>query len=451
MSHSFLFNIISRLILIVATSIGIGWAFTSEQHAFAGVGLCLLLVILISNLIQYQNRVNERISYFFEAVKNEDFSLAFPSHKNDRIIQELNQNLAEVNEQIQRIQLTQHQQEQYFRALIEHVGTGILTYDDRGFVIHANRSLKNLFGLEQFTHLKQLEKVDHQLAQLLPQIHQHGQRLVTFNGKQGKVNISIKSSTFKNKEKNLVLLSVQDINRELDEKELDSWMRLIRVLTHEIMNSIAPVTSLSESLSSYFQKEGQPIAPEQINEKIIGTTIRGLDIIKEQGRGLISFVESYRKLTRLPNPNKQPIEVDGLLQKMHLLYKAQNQDDKILLEVNTTSNDLTIHADEKMINQVLLNLVKNSREALADTESGKIEMLAGRNKKGQIEICVKDNGPGIPAELLDEIFVPFFTTRENGNGIGLSLSRQILRLHGGSLNVRSVPNKETVFCLLFND
>ncbi|WP_339738840.1 ATP-binding protein [uncultured Sunxiuqinia sp.] len=450
MNQSFLVHVLIRILLIAGVSFGIGWALFSMQSIVISVGLFVILFIQIINLIHYQNSVNERIRYFFEAVKNEDFSQAFSIQKGDKIIQELNQSLQEINRKIQQIKIENHQQEQYFRALIEHVGTGILTYDDRGFVIHANSTLKKMLGLEQFTHLKQLERIDDSLLHALKQIQQQDRKLITFNGKQGKVNVSIRASSFKNKDQTLTLLSVQDINRELDEKELDSWMRLIRVLTHEIMNSIAPVTSLSESLASYFQKDGKAISPEEVNEKMIGTTIRGLEVIREQGRGLIKFVESYRKLTRLPKPDKKVIRVNDLLEKMILLNQVQNQDSSIQLEKKLQSADLDIQADEKLISQVLINLIKNSREALAETENARIVLLAGRNKNGQVEICVKDNGPGIPTDMLDEIFVPFFTTRENGSGIGLSLSRQILRLHGGSLNARSVPNKETLFCLLFN-
>ncbi len=450
MNQSFLVNILSRILLIAGVAFGIGWALFSMQSILFGIGLLLVLLVQIINLIHYQNSVNGRIRYFFEAVKNEDFSQAFPIQKGDKIIQELNQSLQEINRKIQQIKIENHQQEQYFRALIEHVGTGILTYDDKGFVIHANSTLKKMLGLEQFTHLKQLEKVDDSLLHALKQIQLQDRKLIAFNGKQGKVNVSIRASSFKNKDQTLTLLSVQDINRELDEKELDSWMRLIRVLTHEIMNSIAPVTSLSESLGSYFQKNGKAISPEEVNEKMIGTTIRGLEVIREQGRGLIKFVESYRKLTRLPKPEKKVIRVNDLLEKMILLNQVQNQGSSIQLEMKLQSPDLEIQADEKLISQVLINLIKNSREALIETENARIVLLAGRNKNGQVEICVKDNGSGIPSDMLDEIFVPFFTTRENGSGIGLSLSRQILRLHGGSLNVRSVPNKETVFCLLFN-
>ncbi|MGD9556814.1 MAG: PAS domain-containing sensor histidine kinase, partial [Mangrovibacterium sp.] len=247
----------------------------------------------------------------------------------------------------------------------------------------------------------------------------------------------------------LTLLSVQDINQELDEKELDSWLRLIRVLTHEIMNSIAPVTSLSESLSSYYMKDGKMISKEDINEKIIQNTIRGLDIIKEQGKGLIHFVELYRRFTRLPKPDKKPVGVAAMLERTVMLNQNTFGEKQIDYIISVKDPALTITADENLISQVLNNLVKNAAEALGEGEGGKIELAAGMNLKNQVEILVKDNGPGIQPEIINEIFVPFFTTRTNGNGIGLSLSRQIMRLHGGSLKVHSVPDKETVFTMVF--
>ena len=450
MRHSFKINTLLRILMVVALSMSIGWSLFTRQSWVLTALFFLFLLIFVISLIQYQNRVIEKITYFFEAVKNEDFSQAYPNKKGDPIIRELNNNLNEVNKQIQQIKIESHQQEQYFQALIEHVGTGILTYDEKGFVLHANSSIKKMLGLGQFTHMKQLEKVDEQLLKTILNMPQQGRKLVSFKGKQGQVNLSIKSSLFKNHDKQFALLSVQDINQELDEKELDSWMRLIRVLTHEIMNSIAPVTSLSESISNFFVKDGEAILPEEVNEKMIKTTIRGLEVIREQGRSLISFVESYRKLTRLPKPEKNEILVAELLEKMVLLNRAQFPDSKIQFVTRVESPDISIHADEKLISQVLINLLKNSQEALIDKEEARIELISRVNKNGQVELCVKDNGPGIPKELQDEIFVPFFTTREKGSGIGLSLSRQIMRLHGGGLSVHSIPDKETIFCMRFN-
>ncbi len=449
MDKSYLLNILFRILLIAVVSFGIGVCIFTGQPFLAGIILLFVLIILVVNLIHYQNKINEQINYFFEAVRNEDFSLTYPALKGDRILEKLNRNLNNVNKQIQQIKINNQQQEQYFRALLDHVGTGILTFDEKGFVIHGNSYVKRLLGMEQLTHLKQVEKVDIQLANLLRQMQQHEQKLVNFNGENGQSNMLIKATSFKSRDQQLTLLSVQDINQELDEKELDSWLRLIRVLTHEIMNSIAPVTSLSESLSSYYMKDGKMISKEDINEKIIQNTIRGLDIIKEQGKGLIHFVELYRRFTRLPKPDKKPVGVAAMLERTVMLNQNAFGEKQIDYIISVKDPALTITADENLISQVLNNLVKNAAEALGEGEGGKIELAAGMNLKNQVEILVKDNGPGIQPEIINEIFVPFFTTRTNGNGIGLSLSRQIMRLHGGSLKVHSVPDKETVFTMVF--
>lgn len=449
MFHSNRFQIGWRISLIVLWAVGLSWVYFTGQHLSWGVLFGVLLLIQTGQLIHFQHKITERISYFFESIKNEDFSQNFEPRDRSSIVRSLHENMQLVNDYIQRVKIDAQQQEQYFRALIEQVGTGILTFNEKGFVLHANQSLKKLFGLEQLTHLAQLEKVDPMLAQVLRQIQPNEQKMVQFTGKQGSTTLLVKSGAFRNQKETLSLLSIQDINRELDEKELDSWLKLIRVLTHEIMNSIAPVTSLSESLSNYYQKEGEPIPASEVDDKLVKNTIRGLEIIKEQGKGLISFVESYRKFTRLPKPEKKLVSVADLLEKTALLRRAALPDDHTQITVKRPEKELLVLADEKLISQVMINLVKNAVEALDQQESGEIELIGRENQSGQTEIVVRDNGPGIPPELMEEIFVPFFTTRENGSGIGLSLSRQIMRLHGGSLKVQSTPGKETSFTLGF--
>ena len=245
------------------------------------------------------------------------------------------------------------------------------------------------------------------------------------------------------------MLSLQDIRNELDEKELDSWMKLIRVLMHEIMNSIAPITSLSESLCKYYMIEGRVARPDELTESTINTTLRGLNVIREQGTGMMQFVESYRKLTRLPKPEMKLFSIFDLLERIKILYAslANSEKNKLMVTVNPPAIELL--ADENLISQVLINLVKNALEANENNQDGKIHIYAGLNSDHRIEIKVADNGQGIPDEIIEQIFIPFFTTRENGSGIGLSLSRQIMRLHGGTLQVRSNPGKETVFNMIF--
>ena len=450
MNRFYKFHTISRILLIIGTTLLEGWLFFDHEppHILSYV-VPFIILIQVINLIYFQNRINEKINYFFEAIRNEDFSLDYPSHRGDRILRELHKNLTKVNLYMQQKKIEIEKQEQYFRALIEHINIGIVTYNANGFVLHSNKGFKKLFNIEQVTHLNKFKNIDENIYLTLSQIQNLEQKLVVYNAPHGQINLLIKASTFISQSDKLTLVSVQDIKQELDEKELDSWMKLIRVLTHEIMNSIAPVTSLTDSISQLYVTDNRPIKPEEITEPVINTTIRGLDVIKEQGKGLINFVQSFRQLTRLPKPVKKEINVFSLFEKLVMLNQVGTLSDSVKLEITPFDESIQILADEQLISQVLNNLIKNSNEALHDTENALIRLSADISPDCHVEISVSDNGPGIAPELITEIFVPFFTTRENGNGIGLSLSRQIMRLHGGTLKVQSKPDVETTFTLRF--
>jgi nitrogen fixation/metabolism regulation signal transduction histidine kinase len=303
--------------------------------------------------------------------------------------------------------------------------------------------------VDVLTHLNQLKKIDHKLFMNLKNIQASEQKLITFGNNKGTIQLLVKANSFISANKELILISVQDIKNELDEKELDSWRKLIRVMMHEIMNSITPITSLSESLAGYFYSEGNVKAPREINEKTIETTIRGLEVIREQGKGLISFVESYRKLTRLPKPEKKPFSAKNLIENIIILSGSFHHADHVNIGFNVQPEELEILADEKQISQVLVNLVKNAFQANAENKEAKVKILCGLGSNGRPEVKVIDNGPGITADVLDKVFIPFFTTKENGSGIGLSLSRQIMQMHGGTLKLISYPGKQTVAALSF--
>ncbi|MFA5820108.1 MAG: ATP-binding protein, partial [Bacteroidales bacterium] len=404
---------------------------------------------LTISLISYLNSTNKKIRFFFDSVRNDDSNLSFPVNAKERSFRELYQSMNRVNQQIQKLKIENRNQEQYFQILLEHLATGIITYNEKGFILHANSSAKRLLSADVLTHLQQIERIDQKLFQTINSIKPFERRLVAINNEQGEIQLSLKATSFRTNNNELIILSIQDIKNELDEKELESWMKLIRVLMHEIMNSITPITSLSESLSHIYSTEGIPVLPEEVTAKTIVTTLQGLNVIKEQGKGLMSFVESYRKLTRVPEPVKKLFRVADLLSRVQILYSSLERSDRIDLSFSLKDPDLEIFADQNLISLVLINLVKNALEANENNPEGKIIIVAGNDSNHHPEICVIDNGPGITEENLDEIFVPFFTTRQNGSGIGLSISKQIMRVHGGYLKVRSVPGKETVFCLSF--
>lgn len=237
----------------------------------------------------------------------------------------------------------------------------------------------------------------------------------------------------------------KEFDRELQQKEYESWEKLMRVLTHEIMNSIAPIVSLSGTLLSYYESKGTPKSLASLTEQTILKTIRGLKTVKSQGQNLMGFTDSYRRMSRLQAPNLKTFPLDSLLENLHLLLQTDLSRLSISLEITTHPSPILLVADEELFSQVLLNLLKNAMQALEEQpEDRRIRIHSEQTSHG-IEISVIDNGPGIAAELLEDIFVPFFTTKTTGSGIGLSLSRQIIRMHGGELHVLSTPFSETKF------
>jgi two-component system, NtrC family, nitrogen regulation sensor histidine kinase NtrY len=448
-SQRLYFKIIIRVLLLVLSSSLLGYFIFINQSVRFSIIIFLMIVFLSMNLVSFLNTTNKKIRFFFDSVKNDDSNLSFPVDTKDRSFKELYESMNRVNHQIQQLKIENRQQEQYFRILLEHLAAGIITYNTKGFILHANSAAKRLLSTDVLTHLQQIERIDQKLFQTISSIRPSERRLIAFAADQGEIQLSLKATSFKTNDNELIILSIQDIKNELDEKELESWMKLIRVLMHEIMNSITPITSLSESLLNIYSIDGKPVLPDQLNAKTIATTLQGLNVIKEQGRGLMSFVESYRKLTRVPEPEKKLFRVADLIGRVRILYNSLERSDRIKLSISLRDPELEIFADQNLISQVLINLVKNALEANENNPAGEILIVAGLNSSHHPEICVIDNGPGITGKNLDEIFVPFFTTRQNGSGIGLSISRQIMRVHGGNLKVKSQPNKETVFCLNF--
>jgi len=444
-------NIIIRVSFIVILSILLGYLIFKDQSLRFSIICLATIIILTTSLISYLNRTNRNIRFFFDSVRNEDSNLTFPVDNKSGSLKELHLSMNSVNHQIQQLKIENRQQEQYFQKILELLATGIITYDNKGFIHHANSAAKRLLSTEVLTHLQQLERIDRKLYSTISNIKPFERRLVAVNTNQGEIQLLLKSTSFGRDENELIILSVQDIKHELDEKEVDSWMRLIRVLMHEIMNSITPITSLSESLSNIYHHGKKPLVPEKVTEKTITTTVQGLNVIKEQGKSLMAFVESYRKLTRIPKPDLKPFKVSELFSRVRILADSLDKGDDTEISFQLNDPDLEIFADENLISLVLINLIKNAVEANENNPDCKIEVLSGLDFNNQPEICVTDNGPGISAENLEEIFIPFFTTRENGSGIGLSISKQIMGAHGGSLKVRSVPNKETVFRMSFQN
>ncbi len=448
-SRNLYLNIIFRVLLILLFSMLLSYFSIVNLSLRLSIICVIVLLFLTVNLVKYLNTTNRKIRFFFDSVRNNDSTLTFPSDAREKSFRELYNSMQRVNEQILKLRIENRNQEQYFQILLEHLAAGIITFDQKGFILHANSSAKRLLSVEVLTHLQQVERINQNLFNAILGIKPSERRLIGVRTGVGEIQLSLKATSIKVDANELTILSIQDIKNELDEKELESWMKLIRVLMHEIMNSITPITSLSESLYQIYSKEGSPVTEAEINDRIIATTIQGLGVIKEQGKGLMSFVESYRKLTRVPEPLKKVFKVTELFNRVRILYGSLENSGNKELEICIRDENLELFADQNLICQVLLNLLKNAVEANENNPDCKIILGAGLSVTDYPEICVTDNGPGISEEMLDKIFIPFFTTRQSGSGIGLSVSKQIMKVHGGSLKVSSIPGVETVFCLNF--
>ncbi len=441
---------IIQLVLIVLIALGLGITLVFYKcNLYVQVILVILLLIQIIRTIRFQTGFLEQVNYFFEAILNDDFTyVQRPVKKNDMLYQ-VKQNMGKVNQKIRLKMEENHQQEYYFRTLIEHLNIGILTFNTGGFVIHANKTLLRYFGMEHLSHIKQFLKQDPEIYKLILQLKdEHIQQVYNYNFESRQYNYLLKSTSYYNNKEPLTIITVQDIDQQLDEKELDSWIKLIRVLTHEIMNGIAPITSLSESIMDLYVTDKGRVSVEEISSKEVDTTIKGLTVINEQAERLIKFVESYRKITRLPKPVKAPIDLKSFLGKIILLSKAGSYFINVDVTLKILSERSELIADEKLLTQVFLNILKNSMEALNDTMEPAISIEVKSGGNNITEIVIENNGPQIPKELLNDIFVPFFTTKEYGSGVGLSISRQIIRLHGGAIKVSSTIEK-TRFIMSF--
>ena len=406
------------IVLVVATC-----SFLSEGEYIPGVATSILAVGCCFRVVWNVRSVNRKLAYFFQALENDDYSIHFPEYGGSHSERFLNGVLNRIKDILQNTRLEIQQREQFYELIINSVSSGIV-------------------GLEIFTHVNQLERVSPALKLLVTEIRPGESRRVTFTNERGSVQLFVSASRILLKDKPITLLVMNDIENELDENELDSWVRLIRVLSHEIMNSIAPVTSLSDTLLSMHSD------PEITPDDLKRNTENGLKVISETGKGLISFVESYRKFTRIPRPERELINLNELIQRAVILSSTEPNFPEVTIDVCIEPEDLKVFADPNLMGQVLLNLMKNAFYALRGREDAHITLSAEHGPTGKVLIRVRDNGPGISPEIMNEIFVPFFTTKEEGSGIGLSVSRQIMRMHGGNLKVSSIEGKETVFTII---
>ncbi|NOQ24710.1 MAG: ATP-binding protein [Bacteroidales bacterium] len=444
----FRINIAIQILFIAASMLAFFWTLDQEYMLITSSSLVILWILQLVYLFWYLQKVNRDIIKFITAIKYDDVSIGFNKNKKvDKSFEQLHYELNQIIKDISEVRSEKEIEHQYFQNTIKHIGTGILAFDDLGKIEICNDAALNLLNRHNLKSISEVEKIQTGLADIFKEIKPGNTKLLKLNIDNEIVQLTVKAAKFKIKDRNLKLLSLQNIKSEIDQSEVTAWQKLIRVLTHEIMNSVSPIKLLSSSLIDMFEEDEKIKTIEDIDNKTIEDSVLGLKTIHKRSTGLSNFVETYKNLTQIPKANFTEFQVSHLFDHINTLLKNDLEQKSIVFNYKCYPKNLIVNADEKLIEQVLINLIKNASEALLSFDKPTINIDTELINE-RVLIKVSDNGKGISPEVLDNIFIPFFTTKEKGSGIGLSLSRQIMHLHGGNISVKSEPGK-TVFTLHF--
>jgi signal transduction histidine kinase len=402
-------------------------------------------------VIRIFETTNEAISSFFDSLRNEDTTLNFPVSGNSKSLTRLYESMNRLNSHFQEIRLRNEYNETYYKTLIQHASAGLLVLNSNNSIEVINKAACKFAGISPDSTNPDLLRIKYPafyeaICNLKPGINVTYRNLVSNNLQL----LSFRATMIRRNDMVLKLVSVQDIRYELESRELESYRKLMNVMTHEIMNLLSPLTSASKELYSMFYKYGLPKKLTQIDEATIKTALNGLQLIDEQSNGLLNFVNSYRKISRIPQPDFSTFEVDDWIGQLKIVFSGKMKENNILFGITSDKSQRQIIADKKLLNQVIINLINNSFDAVMEIEGErKIEIQILKDVHNRTLIKIKNNGPLIAPELQEKIFVPFFTTKKNGSGIGLSISQEIMKLHKGSLVVVSTKENQTSFILEF--
>jgi signal transduction histidine kinase len=403
-----------------------------------------LIFYQVIDLIKFQRKAQEEVNQFVESVHYRDFSRYFDVKHAPLELQPLRQGFNDINTTFKVISKEKETQYQYLQKILELVDTGILSYEiESGNVVWMNESLKRLLQLPYLKTINSLEKRDKELFHEVVNLQPGGNKVSTAHLERSSFKILLSATAFQTDGKTYKLIAFQNVNEALDETESKAWQKLLSVMTHEIMNSIAPISSLANTLKNRLQ------TADKNNSNIEDLEV-GIDTIKRRSEGLLKFAETYRNLNKITTLNLQKVYIRDLFSNIFQLMQPTLEQKNIDLEIILKEPNLHIEADQNLLEQVLINLVVNAIEAVKEKEDPKIILSAEQSLNKKTQVRVADNGQGMPEEIIEKIFIPFFSTKKSGSGIGLSLCKQIMMLHKGTLQVQSVEGKGSVFSMQFS-
>lgn len=432
----FALGVVIRLIILISALSAAVVIWISTPWLFTQIVLLILLIALVIELFQYVTKTNRDLAKFIDAINYHDYSVNFSGYKIGNAFDELHQSFKRTLQSFKELKLEKEAHYQYLHQLIKAMGAGVMAIDPKGKIILYNDAAVELLGLPNLIQWDRYQNP-------VPNFYTAGNRQKSTSSeliklKNSEVELNLRVNRIRVKQEEHRILVFQDIKQEIDEKELAAWNTLIRILTHEIMNSVTPIVSLSDSL---VKMEG---ARADQNEDIL----LGLQTIEKRSKSLLKFVEDYKKLVNIPAPVKREVPLATYLQEQVNLYQTVLATHKIDLRLAPINPAIKIMVDEMLLNQLMSNLFSNSMSALANSDKKQIDLTI-RTEPYEIIIDFKDSGPGIPSSHLQQIFVPFYSTKSSGSGIGLSLSKQIMHMHSGQLKVKTKQGAFTQFSLHF--
>lgn len=442
--------VVPRIIFLAISILAFGYFMFDRGSYIVALTFLGITLFQIKQLIDLVDQSNKDIASFLDSVSFDDFSASFKTDSKDPYVQRFHDELNEALTKLRNSRQEKDTEYLFYKNIVMHVGIGLVIFNEHtGKIEIFNSAARKLLKVTKAEVLDDLKEIDGNLVHVFQKLKTGGRELIRLKIGEDIFQLSIYAIELTMRGENMKLISLQNIQSELEEKEMEAWQNLVRVLTHEIMNSVTPISSLAGTMEDEIRdhvnaKEDKPLQKEQLADIHLS-----LQTISKRSENLIQFVKEFRSLTHIPKPRLQSFLVCTLLDEIAMLHKKELTEKSIKLTIELDPPDLTILADRGLVEQVLINLVKNASQAFEEQEHKQIIIRGYVNDKMRPVIAVRDNGTGIDPEALEKIFIPFFTTKKTGSGIGLSLSRQIMRQHQGSLTVKSTVGEGTEFFMRF--
>jgi two-component system nitrogen regulation sensor histidine kinase NtrY len=437
-----------RVVVILITTIASGYLYFKTTFYFTATFAIALSLLQAYWLIQFAAKTNRQLSVFLDSIRHAEFNKSFEPTGLGEAFDGLSFSFNQVMTDFHNIRKEKEEQFYFYQNVVQHIGISMMAYGSDGQIIMLNNAAHKLFQTKKVDNINALTSFSPEIVEILKTIKHNQRKLIKVQIKDDLLQLSLFAKQFKQENKEITIVSVQNIESELEQNEMEAWQKLIRVLTHEIMNSITPITSLSTTVNMMVDDWQQSNEKGEDTDEVTTDIKQAIKTIHKRSEGLLQFVQTYRSLTKIPIPNFTVIKVKDFFNDMAQFHRKDLETDGVSLSIEIEPDNIEITADETMMEQVFINLIRNAMQAVGKAENPQIKLKAGFGNYGNIMLQVIDNGQGILPDVLEKIFIPFFTTKASGSGIGLSLSRQLIRAQGGNITATSEPGK-TVFTVRF--